>query len=94
MLLHENGDTFNSVDNALNVATGRMVLKCDAVFVFLVTSSCGNHCGNHEQCSFSQVIEVFGRHFEGSNFRRLLMGRNLEADLPRDEDAALKSHLD
>jgi hypothetical protein len=22
------------------------------------------------------------------------MGRNMEADLPRDEDAALKSHLD
>ena len=49
MLLHGNGDTFNSVGNALNVTTGRMVLKCDAVFVFLVTSSCGNHCGNHEQ---------------------------------------------
>ena len=43
---------------------------------------------------FFWSIEVFGRHFEGSNYRRLLMGRNMEADLPRDEDAALKSHLD
>lgn len=42
-------------------------------------------------CEEGDAVVVFGRHFEGSNFRRLLMGRNLEADLPRDEDAALKS---
>lgn len=61
------------------------ILPCHRIAVTL------RHRQMAGDCEEGDAVVVFGRHFEGSNYRRLLMGRNMEADLPRDEDAALKS---
>ena len=44
-----------------------------------------------KQQVFPTRFEVFGRHFEGSAFRKLLLGRHLDTDVAKNDDAALMS---
>ncbi|CAK9103709.1 unnamed protein product [Durusdinium trenchii] len=37
------------------------------------------------------AVVVYGRSFESSNYRQLMLGRSMEADVPKSPDAAIKS---